>query len=133
MPDGHRPAKPHMFFCMNPVVTEYEVNEEKRIVVCIITTVNDVKRRLEKYNLADDDYDDFTEDVRVYKGIAKCAPEDKWDEVYGKRLAEYRASRARQVDVNNELKAFIRGITKSVDNLYDYGLLKDPHRPEMEK
>ena len=112
------------------VITEFRVNKEKRTVVCIITTFDDVARRLEKYGLADDRYNEDESDMRVYKGIAKCAPEDEWDEAYGRRLAEYRAARARQVDVNNELKAYIHGISKCIDNLYDYGLMKNPHRPE---
>ena len=64
------------------VTTEYKVNKEKRTVVCIITTYNDVPERLAKYGLGDEDYDEITE-VRIYKGKAKCAPEDTWDETYG--------------------------------------------------
>lgn len=114
------------------VTTEYKVNKEKGTVVCIITTVDDIPHRLEKYGLADEDYDNLI-DIRYYKGIAKCSPEDDWDEEYGKRLAEYRASRKRQVDVNNELKKYINGLLKCVDNLYDYGLMKNPHKPEEEE
>lgn len=117
-------------FGIDRVTTEYEINEDKRTVVCIITTINDIPYRLAKYGLADDIYDEEDLDIRIYKGIAKCAPEDEWDALYGKRLAEYRASRARQVDVNNELKAYINGISKCIDNLYDYGLMKHPHKPE---
>lgn len=116
-------------FGLKRVRTEFKINEEKRTVVCIITTVNDVPVKLAKYGLADDHYDEEDFDIRIYKGIAYCSPEDTWDENYGKRLAEYRASRARQVDVNTELKDYIRGISKRIDNLYDYGLLKDPHKP----
>lgn len=114
------------------VTTEYKVNKEKGTVVCILTVINDIPLRLAKYGLADEDYDDIDFDIRIYKGIAKCAPEDHWDEIYGKRLAEYRASRARQIDVNNELKSYIRGVSKCIDNLYDYGLMKDPHKPDRE-
>ena len=113
----------------NRIEVEYKVNAEKRTVVCIITTVNDVPNKLAKYGLADESYDDY-DDIRIYKGIARCAPEDEWDETYGKRLAEYRATRARQIDVNNDLRKFIKGISRCIDNLYDYGLLKDPHKPE---
>ena len=114
---------------MNRVTTEYKVNEEKHTVVCIMTVINDVPLRLAKYGLADEDYDNIDLDIRIYKGIAKCAPGDTWDETYGKRLAEYRAARARQVDVNTELKAYINGISKCIDNLYDHGLMKNPHKP----
>lgn len=114
------------------IKTEYKVNEEKRTVVCIITTVNDVPKRLEKYGLADEEYDDIALDVRVYKGFARCSPEDTWDETYGRRLAEYRASRARQVDVNNELKKYVEGVDKCLNNLCNHGFLRDPHKPRNE-
>ena len=123
MADRHTPAKTAM------VNTEFIVNKEKRTIVCIITTVNDIPLKLNKYNLVDNKYDDFNE-IRIYKGFARCAPEDEWDENYGKHLAEYRASRARQKDVNHELKNYIKTISKRIDSLYDYGLLKDPHKPE---
>ena len=73
---------------------------------------------------------DDAEEIRTYTGYAYCAPEDEWDETYGKHLAEYRASKLRQSDVNHEIKKFIKGISKCIDNLYDYGLLKDPHFPD---
>ena len=113
----------------NRVTTEYKVNEEKRTVVCIIKTTNDISSRLVKYDLSTNEIFLFDPD-RIYKGIARCAPDDTWDEEYGKRLAEYRASRARQVDVNNELKNYIKTISKRIDNLYDHGLMKNPHKPE---
>lgn len=109
--------------------TKFFVNKDKRTIVCVITTINDVPERLEKYGLADDEYYDVDE-VCTYTGYAHCSPEDEWDETYGKHLAEYRASKARQVDVNHRIKKFIKGISKCIDNLYDYGLLKNPHKPE---
>ena len=112
------------------VTTKYKVNKKKGTVICIITTVDEIPRRLEKYDLADEQYDDFI-DVRVYKGIAYCAPEDEWNEAFGRRLAEYRAQRARQVDVNTEIKKYIKGLSRNIDNLYDYGLIKEPRRPEF--
>lgn len=122
--------KPHMLNLEFKVTTEYKVNKDKRTVVCIITTVNDIPSRLAKYGLADDEYDNYDFDVRVYKGFAKCSLDDEWDETYGKRLAEYRAAHARQIDVNTEIKKYIKGISKCIDNLYDYGLLKNPHKPK---
>ena len=111
------------------IKTEFKVNKEKRVIVCIITTFNDIETRLAKYKLGDEFYDEWDE-TRIYKGIAYCSPEDEWDESYGRHLAEYRAMKARQIDVNNELKKFIRNTSLCLDNLYDYGLLKDPHKPE---
>ena len=49
--------------------------------------------RFKKYDiLIPDSYALYDYHV-TFKGIAKCAPEDTFDENYGKRLAEYRARR----------------------------------------
>jgi len=112
------------------IVTEFKVNKEKRTVVCILVTVNDIPNRLEKYNLEDEEFDFVDFDIRKYVGVAKCSPEDEWDESYGRKLAEYRATRARQVDVNTELKKYINGVRKSIDALEKHGMLKTPHRPK---
>ena len=119
-------------FGVHRVSTKFEINKEKRTIVCIITTINDFPLRLEKYGLADDDYNENDFDVRVYRGVAKCSPEDDWDEAYGKHLAEYRAACARQSDINHDIKKYIHGISKCIDNLYDYGMLKDPRFPERQ-
>ncbi len=110
------------------VTTEFIVNEKKRTVVCIITTVDDFITRIEKYGLGDDKYDDI-EDVRVYKGIAKCCPQDTWDESYGKKLAEWRAERKRQVDINNEIYDYTWSMRDRLVTLETYGMLKEPTPP----
>lgn len=108
------------------VFTEYIVNKEKRTVVCKITTVNDIEDRLLKFGLGD-----WGEVVsRTYVGIAKCSPQDEWDEITGKRLAEYRAARKRQVDVNNALRSEIKRILNAADALSTHGMLKKPNRPK---
>ena len=114
----------------NCVFTEFFVNEEKRTVACVLTVANDVPRRLRKYGLADEDYDEIDYDIREYKGIAKCAPGDTWDANYGMRLAEYRASKARQADVNNELKNYVLSMGRCAENLVHYGMMKEPHFPD---
>ena len=111
------------------VTTEFIVNEEKRTVVCIITTVDDMADRLAKYGLADDQYDDI-EDIRVYKGIAKCCPQDTWDESFGKKLAEWRAARKREVDINNEIYDYIDSMSERLETLEIYGRLKEPTPPK---
>ena len=113
----------------NWVSTRYIVNREKRIVICIITAVNDIPKRLAKYGLVDEKNDCIDFDVREYKGVAKCAPEDVWNEKFGKRLAEYRAAKARQIDVNNNLMSFKKCFSRSLDDLGKYGMMKNPHKP----
>ena len=109
------------------VFTEYVVNKEKRTVVCKITTINDIEDRLFKFGL--EDYCGCSVS-RTYTGIAKCSPQDEWDEITGKRLAEYRAARKRQIDVNNTLKREIKRILKAVDALSAHGMLKEPNKPK---
>jgi hypothetical protein len=50
--------------------TKYVVNAEKRTIVCLLT---------------DTDWD------KTFTGIAKCNPDDVFDETVGKRVANYRA------------------------------------------
>lgn len=115
----------------NAVSTEFVVNKEKRTIVCIITTEGDVLKRLGKYGIETGaDYWRYGDDrmVRRYKGIAKCAPEDEWDEAYGKRLAEYRAAKARQIDVNRDLDNAVEDLQLGIAKLLAYGYLKEPRR-----
>ena len=115
----------------NAVSTEFVVNKEKRTIVCIITTEGDVLKRLGKYDIeTGDDYWRYGNDrlVRRYKGVAKCAPEDEWDEAYGKKLAEYRAAKARQVDVNKDLDNAVEKLRLGIEKLTKYGYLKEPRR-----
>lgn len=115
---------------LEPVTTKYIINEEKRTVVCIITTVDEIPRKLKKYGFEVEEDASSREDIRSYKGIAKCSPDDEWDEVYGRQLAEYRAARARRMDVNAELNVFIKSARKRLDNLSNHGLLKRPYPPK---
>ena len=120
-----------MFNCIERKVdTEFIIDEEARVVVCIITAENDVESRLSKYELWDDAYDNVIFDTRRYKGVARCAPDDVWDEKIGMHLAEYRASKKRQNDVNNELRKYINGVKACVDKLEKYGLMKEPRKPK---
>lgn len=129
--DSHIPAKTAMKVNFNTIKKEFKINKEKRTIVCILTTHEDFSTRLNKYGIYlgwEDDYHPF--DDRIYKGIAKCSPNDEWDETYGKHLAEYRAEKMRQVDINNQIKNYINKTAKKLDNLYDYGMLKEPRKPK---
>ena len=121
------------FFDIGKVEVNYIVKEEDRVVICIITSFNDIPLRLEKYGLADDKYGENEVEVRKYKGVAKCSPEDPWDERYGKRLAEYRAQKKRMKDINGELFAFIKAMGEKTENLYKYGFIKEPKEPKRGK
>lgn len=115
------------------VKTSYIVDKEKRTIVCIIKAADDFIQRARKYGVPLDHHLDFYEKYggcKTYKGIAKCAPEDEWDETYGKRLAEYRASKAREKYVNRCIKEYSDKVMKNIVNLNKYGRIKTPRYPE---
>lgn len=109
---------------------EFKINREKGVVVCIVETRGDIAGILYKYgwspNLIANSYE-----KKFYKGIARCAPEDEWDEIYGKRLAEYRAMTKRRRYINREIKRFWKEQTRKLNNLYRYGFLDALKEPEM--
>jgi len=109
--------------------TKFKINKEKGVIVCLIECINDIESILRKYNLT---YPEGWMKAR-YKGIARCSPEDEWDETYGRRLAEYRARRARQIDINNELKNFYKRENIKLSNLINYGLVKTPKHPDEDE
>ena len=112
---------------LNRVRTEYMVNEKARVVVCQITAVDDLNTRLVKYGF--EPRRDKEGKVRCYRGVARCHPEDEWNETFGKRLAEYRASQKRVNSVNKEIEEFIDTLQRDSLRLVKYGIMKQPRYP----
>lgn len=121
-------VKDYWFNSGNRVRTEFRVNEEKRVVICQITAMDDMNVRLAKYNFYN--YYPWGK-VRTYRGIARCHPDDQWNETFGRRLAEYRATKLRVNDVNREIQKFISRLERDSLNLVRYGVMKQPRYPEM--
>ena len=114
---------------LNRVRTEYIVNEEKRVVVCQITAVDDFNTRLVKYGF--EPRRDKKGSVKCYRGVARCHPDDEWNVTYGKRLAEYRASKKRVNAVNGEIEDFIDELQRKSLMLVKHGVMKQPRYPEL--
>ncbi len=116
------------------VTLKFKINQEKKVITCLLTTHNDIYDILKKFHLESlckkYTYDEYLPKKKTYVGIAKCSPEDTWDETFGKQLARYRAERARQVDVNNELKKIIKDAYRYLTNLSIYGMLGTPTKPK---
>lgn len=116
--------------------TEFKINEEKRTITCIITTRNDFLNKLIKYGFADAfnlfalDWDGEDIEEKKYVGVAKCAPGDTWDEMYGCDLAEARAMNKRRADLNGRIEQFVRRMYGNLDNLLEFGRLKRQRYPE---
>lgn len=62
----------------------------------------------------------------VFIGVARCAPDDEWDEEYGKKLALTKAKARRCRAVNNAVKEYIRDTQKQLDVLKQYGIREVP-------
>lgn len=62
----------------------------------------------------------------VYVGVAKCAPEDTFDEETGKQIALTRAKRKRCQAANNAIKKYISDINKDLARLRQYGIHEVP-------
>ena len=112
--------------------TKFHVDKENGVVVCIITMDEDdiIGNRIQKYDLWGVAWDSYRQLSKRFVGVAKCAPEDEFDETYGKRLAEYRACVKRQKYVNKFLRKYIGSIINNIDRLVQYGLLKDVYPPK---
>lgn len=102
---------------------EYFVNRERGIVVCKINKCSEIAiDRIRKYCKSDpwarrDYIIPYT-----FTGIAKCAPEDEFDEEYGKKLALLRAKQARGAAVNAMIYKYIDTLHMDIENLFDYAI-----------
>lgn len=109
------------------------VDKEHGVVVCKLTGCKDIAvSRLDKYM---PNYDYYligspywlnTDIEDTYTGIARCNPEDEWDEEYGKELALLRAKQKRCKAVNNVLCEVMRQMACEMDDLRIYGIHKIP-------
>ena len=109
---------------MNSKDMEFKVYPDKGVVVCRLLNCEDVPiRRIAKYMnsrfipisskyLIDD----------VFVGIAKCAPEDTFNEECGKEIALAKAKRKRGRAINKAIQKYITDTQRDLDNLKVYGI-----------
>ncbi len=106
----------------------YIVNKNRRAVVCIITGCKYLASyRLYKY--IPDWSKRYSDDCCIpdkYVGVAKCAPEDTWDEEFGKKLAFFKARKKRNRAINKAIEKQIKEIEKQVNNLKTLGIHPEP-------
>lgn len=105
---------------------EFYVNKKKGTVACKLSNCSSIAiNRIYRYTdnvirwIAKPDrylIDD------VYLGIAKCAPEDSFDEEYGKKVALLKAKALRGRAINKALTRFTNDVWKSLTRLEDYGI-----------
>ena len=109
----------------------FYINEEKRTVTCLIKYIDDrpviyaahnFLSELEFKNIQiwPDGIDNYIK--RQYVGVAKCSPEDKWDEETGKKLAFARAKMAFYKDFFHTFSNYICAAEEAVaktKNIYN--------------
>lgn len=111
------------------VTTTYYINKEKHTVVCVMDTFDDVYDKIRKYDLKVPDK--YFWEKKTFRGVAKCSPEDEWDEAVGKRLAERRAAAKRQNYVNNAIDRYVNKEIVRLNNLLEHGFLRYPNEVEI--
>ena len=113
----------------NYVTRTYSVDKNNKKIKCTLISINDIPSRLEKYGIIDSNKDFEKQTRDIYVGFAKCDPKDDWDEDFGKKLAEYRAAKARKEYINNYIDNYIKKEKLKLDNLEKYGKLKEARNP----
>ena len=104
----------------------YIVDKKNRVVVCNLLNCTYIAAdRIEKYCTLMVPYDSFKYYIdEVYTGIARCSPEDEWDEEFGKKLALKRAKKKRCSAVNNMIIKFCNDMQRGIQKLIMYGYHK---------
>lgn len=121
---------------------EFLVFEDKGVVVCKLHNCKYVAlKRIDKYtggklvikiggmNYCSSTY--LIDDIFV--GVAHCAPEDKFDLEYGKKLALTRAKAKRGRAVNRAIESFINNMHLRLLKLAAEGIHKVPDEKEIDE
>ena len=104
---------------------KFIIDPEHRVVVCkLLNCENTATGRIYKYMKSTEMFELWNNYTikSVYTGVARCAPEDEWNEEYGKRLALKRAKKKRGDDANRMIMKWHKRVSKELDNLVKYGI-----------
>ena len=109
---------------------EFKVYPDHGIVVCrLLNCSNIAVDRITKYTGY---YYYHLEIDDVYVGVAKCAPEDTFNENIGKKLALAKAKKKRAKAINNMIKKWLVKERRLLNNLEQYGIHEVPEIPNVE-
>lgn len=102
----------------------YIINKKAGMVICVLSGCKYIAcKRVFKYTHY---YNNFLWKINnTFVGVAKCAPEDEWDEEFGKKLAFFRARKKRNKAINNAVNEAIKTIENEVETLKKYGIHKE--------
>ena len=111
---------------LRPTEVKYYVNEEKRTVVCVSDEKNmfRVEDRIQPY--AEDKhvmlFNTYIPDRFV--GIAKCHPDDEWNEIIGKNVAYDKMSTKFTAAYNAKLREKVRDL-RALADIIEAEVVKD--------
>ena len=101
---------------------EFKVYPDKGVVVCRLLNCEDVPiRRIVKYTNNRFIPSKYLID-NVFVGIAKCAPEDTFNEERGKEIALAKAKCKRGKAINKAIQKYIEDTQRDIYNLKVYGI-----------
>lgn len=111
---------------------EFKVFADKGVIVCRLLDCEEIAiSRIFKYVKISCifNYDKYLIND-VYTGVAKCSPEDTFNEEYGKKLALSRAKKKRGKAINKALKKFYIDMRRDLLNLKSHGIHEVPAEEE---
>lgn len=104
----------------------YKIDKKNKVVVCKLSGCTYIALdRIEKYGLIDYAIPEAII-PDFYYGVARCLPEDKFDEEYGKEIALTKAKAKRCKAINKALKKYIKRVRRQLDTLEKYGIHQVP-------
>ena len=112
---------------------EFRVFKDKGVVVCRLLNCAEIaKDRIEKYtHITFKHWSTKYLIPDVFVGVAKCAPEDSFDEEVGKKIALTKAKARRCKAVNNMINKFIEDEKRDLEVLATYGIHEIPDVKEI--
>ena len=115
---------------------EFLVFANKGVVVCKIhncefLAINRITKYIEMNSplILSVAYDYLIKNTFV--GVAHCAPDDTWDEEFGKKLALTKAKAKRCKAINRAVKMFIEKTDRSLERLETYGIHEVPDPKQL--
>ena len=111
---------------------KYHVDKEHRMVFCKLSNCKEIPyQRLSKYaphfNVWDLEYNDKLGIPNSFYGMAKCSPEDEWDEEKGKKIALAKAKRKRCKAINRKIEYALKVMDRETQDLMKYALHNVPN------
>lgn len=111
-------------------IIRYFVNKEKRTVACVMYQAeSDANNGIRKYLASNGDFDygwDMFSKMQLpsaITGIAKCSPDDEWNEEFGKQLARERCYNKYEALKLEKYRKIMTVLTSMVDDIDNHLIL----------